>query len=377
MARCPASSSALVTMPTGLVKSMIQASGSRPLPDPRGHVQHDRHRAQRLGEAARPGGLLADAAALQRPGLVPVPGGLAADAQLQQHGAGPVDGRVQVGGPGHGGRMPVPGHDPGGERADHRQPLGVRVDQHQLGDLDVTGQPGDPVDELRGVGGAAADNSEFHHENAFTSAPDWRRGRRHRDRGRAGRAAGLTAWHVSMASGQRQRNRQPGVGSITCGGSPRSVSAPTVSSAFGSGTADSSSWVYGCLGLASTSSTGPGSAIWPGVHDDQPVGDVPGAGDVVGDVQDGHALLVAQLRHQVEQPDPDRHVQHRDRLVGQDQLRPHGQRLGEADPLPLAAAELVRVALQHLGRPGSGRPRRRPARPPAAAARRTARAGAA
>jgi len=64
-----------------------------------------------------------------------------------------------------------------------------------------------------------------------------------------------------MASGHRQRNRQPGVGSMTLGGSPRSVTS--ASGAFGSGTAESSSWVYGCLGLASTSSIGPVSAIWP------------------------------------------------------------------------------------------------------------------
>ena len=68
-ARCPAWSSARVTMPTGLVKSMIQASGL---------VRRTRsamsrttgHGAQRLGEPAGAGRLLADAAALQRPGLV-------------------------------------------------------------------------------------------------------------------------------------------------------------------------------------------------------------------------------------------------------------------------------------------------------------------
>ncbi len=83
-----------------------------PFPDPGGHIEHDRHGAQRLGETARAGGLLADAAAFQWPGFVPVPGCLPADAQLQQHRAGPVHGRVQVGSPGHGGRMPVTGHDP-------------------------------------------------------------------------------------------------------------------------------------------------------------------------------------------------------------------------------------------------------------------------
>jgi hypothetical protein len=92
----------------------------------------------------------------------------------------------------------------------------------------------------------------------------------------------------------------------------------------------------------------PGLGDLPGVHHDQLVRHVPRAGDVVGDVQDGHSLLITQLSHQVEQADPDRHVQHRDRLVGQDQLRPHRQRLGESDPLPLPAAQLVREALQHV-----------------------------
>src|SRR5258707_10230709 len=61
----------------------------------------------------------------------------------------------------------------------------------------------------------------------------------------------------------------------------------------------------------------------PGIHDDQPVRDIAGAGDVVGDVEDRYALLVAHLRHQVEQADPDGNVQHGDRLIGQDQLGPH------------------------------------------------------
>ena len=71
-----------------------------------------------------------------------------------------------------------------------------------------------------------------------------------------------------MASGHCQRKRQPGAGSMTLGGSPRSPvlaswAAATESGARGSGTADSSSWVYGCLGWVSTSSIGPVSAIWP------------------------------------------------------------------------------------------------------------------
>ena len=89
-ARWPASSRARVTMPTGLVKSTIQASGCGPARGPLGDVEHHRHRAQRLGEAAGAGGLLADAAALERERLVADPGRLAADAQLDQHDVGAV-----------------------------------------------------------------------------------------------------------------------------------------------------------------------------------------------------------------------------------------------------------------------------------------------
>ena len=66
--------------------------------------------------------------------------------------------------------MPVGAHDPRRERADHRQPALVGVDQYELGDLDVPGQPGNPVDKLGGVGGPAADHRKLH-PKAFTSAP--------------------------------------------------------------------------------------------------------------------------------------------------------------------------------------------------------------
>ncbi len=59
--------------------------------------------------------------------------------------------------------------------------------------------------------------------------------------------------------------------------------------------------------------------------------------------------LLPQLRHHVQQTNADRHVEHRDRLVGQDQFGPVGERLRESDALPLPAAEFVRVALQDVG----------------------------
>ena len=89
-ARWPASSSARVTMPTGLVKSTIHAPAPRAR-HPLGDVQDHGHRAQRLGEAARAGRLLADAAAGERHGLVRQPRRLAADADLHQHEVGAVE----------------------------------------------------------------------------------------------------------------------------------------------------------------------------------------------------------------------------------------------------------------------------------------------
>src|SRR5258708_37152933 len=137
--------------------------------------------------------------------------------------------------------MAVAAHDPGRDRADDRQPLLIRVDQDQLGDLDVIGQPGHAVDQLRGVGGPATDDSQLH-PNALTSAPlraTWQAA----PWPAASWLSSAVTWHSSIASGHRQRNRQPGVGSMTRGGSPRSGSAVTFRGARGSGTADSSSWV--------------------------------------------------------------------------------------------------------------------------------------
>ena len=92
IARWPSSSSACVTMPTGFVKSTTQASLAPRRGGRLGDVEHHRYRAQSLGEAARPGRLLADAAELERQRLVDEPGRLAADAQLDDDEARAVDG---------------------------------------------------------------------------------------------------------------------------------------------------------------------------------------------------------------------------------------------------------------------------------------------
>ena len=80
-------------MPTGFVKSTSQASRRGPPIDEVGELEHDGHRPERLREAARSGGLLADAVEAQGQRLVEHPGRLATDAQLDEHEGGAVDGR--------------------------------------------------------------------------------------------------------------------------------------------------------------------------------------------------------------------------------------------------------------------------------------------
>ncbi len=257
-------------MPTGLVKSISHAPGAARRRASSAISQHERHGAQRLGEPARPGRLLPHAAEVERPRLVPVPRRLPADPELDEHRGRAVDAVFRVGGPPDGRLVPVRAHDPRRHRPDHGQPGLVRVDQDQLGDL--RREPPEPVRELRRVGRPAADNSEFHaasrappddvrwaaigtpnahprlvHENAFTSAPVWATWHA-TSPVPSDFSSGVTVAHISIDTGQRGWNRQPGLGSITFGGSPRSPLAAASASrlgggAFGSGTAESSSWV--------------------------------------------------------------------------------------------------------------------------------------
>lgn len=129
---------------------------------PFGDVEHHRHGPQRLGETAGPGGLLADAAALQRPCLVLVAGRLAADPELEQHGVRAGHSRLQVGGGDDPAGMPLLGEDPPRQAPDQFQAVGGRIDQHQLLDRQGVAQPRESVDEFRCVGGPAAHDCQFH-----------------------------------------------------------------------------------------------------------------------------------------------------------------------------------------------------------------------
>jgi len=145
-ARCPAVSRARVTMPTGVGEVDDESGGRSPTASPFGQIENDRHGTQRLGQPARPRGLLADAAAVQRPGLIPLAGGLAADPELEQDRVRALGALVNAVRPAHVGGMVVRGHDPGRHWTHGGQPVRVGVDEHEIGH--VRQQPSDAVGEF-------------------------------------------------------------------------------------------------------------------------------------------------------------------------------------------------------------------------------------
>ena len=115
------------------------------------------------------------------------------------------------------------------------------------------------------------------------------------------------------------------------------------------GTADSSAAVYGCFGrvvdlLAVADLDEP-----PEVHDRDPVGDLAQHGEVVRDEDVRQLEVLLQVAEEVQHLRLDRDVERRHGLVAHDQLRRERERARDADALPLAARELVRVAVVVLG----------------------------
>src|SRR5919107_2547361 len=88
----------------------------------------------------------------------------------------------------------------------------------------------------------------------------------------------------------------------------------------------------------------------PQIHDTYPPfpGEVLGDREVVGYEQERHPELLLQPQQHVEQPDAQRDVDHRDGLIGHDELGVDGERPGHGDALPLPARELVGILLQEL-----------------------------
>ena len=81
------------------------------------------------------------------------------------------------------------------------------------------------------------------------------------------------------------------------------------------------------------------------IHDADRVGDVLDDGEVVADEEVGELKLVLQVVQEVDDLRLDRHVQRGDRLVADDEFGVQRKGAGDADSLPLAAGELVRIAV--------------------------------
>src|SRR5207247_1899973 len=81
------------------------------------------------------------------------------------------------------------------------------------------------------------------------------------------------------------------------------------------------------------------------VHHRDAVADVPHHRKIVSDEQIRELEAILQVLEKVDDLRLDGHVECRDRLVANNELRLHGERAGDPDALTLAARELVRVAV--------------------------------
>ena len=84
----------------------------------------------------------------------------------------------------------------------------------------------------------------------------------------------------------------------------------------------------------------------PQIHHRDAAADVLDQPQIVRDEQVGQLQLLLQIHQQVDHLRLHRDVERRDRLVEDDERRVERERARQADALPLAAAELVRVALE-------------------------------
>jgi hypothetical protein len=93
---------------------------------------------------------------------------LASDPQLHQHRVRGVQRGRALGGCGQPAGPARGLQDPGRERPDHREPIAVRVEEHELVDGQRVLPGGQPADQLRRVGGAPTDDHDLQARHPFT-----------------------------------------------------------------------------------------------------------------------------------------------------------------------------------------------------------------
>ena len=84
------------------------------------------------------------------------------------------------------------------------------------------------------------------------------------------------------------------------------------------------------------------------IHDRDPVGEVAGAREVVGDVQVRDAPRLLEVAQQPQDLRPAGGIDHRYRLVGDDIGRLHDHRPRDVDPLPLATRQRVGIPVEQV-----------------------------
>ena len=88
----------------------------------------------------------------------------------------------------------------------------------------------------------------------------------------------------------------------------------------------------------------------PEIHHRDAVADPLDDGHVVRDEQESDAELGLQLEQKIDDLGANRHIERRNRFIGDHHLRIESQRPGDRDALPLTARKLVRIAMRRLGR---------------------------
>ena len=162
-----------------------------------------------------------------------------------------------------------------------------------------------------------------------------------------GSSGGSSVRQTSCAFQQRVWKRQAGrrVGRATARRRPAAGAACAARRGSATGTADISAPVYGMPRMRVELLASRQLDDLAEVHDRHAVAHVPHDRQVVGDEDQRQPEVALQVAQQVEDLRLDRHVERRDRLVGDDQLRLQRERARDADALALAARELVRVAV--------------------------------
>ena len=81
----------------------------------------------------------------------------------------------------------------------------------------------------------------------------------------------------------------------------------------------------------------------PEIHDSDPVADMFDDPKIMRDKEIGESELIPQIHQEIEDLGLNGNIQGRDRFIRYNQFRMEGDGPGNADPLALSAAELVRI----------------------------------